>query len=518
MYKLMIIDDEAIVREGIKLLFSWEDEGFELCAEAANGREGLEKMLSYQPELVLVDIKMPGINGIELIKRARAEGFQGQFIILTGYSEFDFAKSAISLGVKDYILKPINEKKLLENVRKICKELEQKKEKKAYDAESQLKAKEEVLRRILLHSSDRNVLAKEIERFQIDLNCSTYCVAIVSSIELLENEQSINQEKFNLLVKGIKSVRHVLMGENKMVLIQMGYPYIQFEEELLARNERVKKIYGSGFFISVGHNVSNWFDINFSYECANYLLGNKFLYKDRGVISIDIIQGHKEAGRYIVPEHLSTLIEVGDVQALKEEVDKFKCFCRFSLMKEPEIKLHIIINIITIQNILEKQNEQLAKLENEKHAIEDVNNANDFMELLDIFYQYLMKMCNDLGESNPKTIIRRVYAYMEKNYYKSLKLEAIAKIFNYNNAYLGKLFRLESGDSFNNILDQIRIDNAKRLLMETDLKVYQVAMKVGYSNVDYFHIKFKKYAGVSPKEFKKNKVLPRYVGIGDDYE
>ncbi len=94
---------------------------------------------------------------------------------------------------------------------------------------------------------------------------------------------------------------------------------------------------------------------------------------------------------------------------------------------------------------------------------------------------------------------------MEKNYHKDLKLENIAKNFNYNSAYLGKLFRKEMGETFNNSLDRIRITNAQKLLEETDLKVYQISEQVGYSSIDYFYMKFKKYVGISPKEYRKNR-------------
>lgn len=105
--------------------------------------------------------------------------------------------------------------------------------------------------------------------------------------------------------------------------------------------------------------------------------------------------------------------------------------------------------------------------------------------------------------SGTDNVIKRLNAYLEKNYNKDIKLETLAKIFNYNSAYLGKIFKKEMGESFNNVLDKIRIENAKRLLLETDLKVYQVSERVGYSNIDYFYAKFKRYVGISPKEFKR---------------
>jgi len=114
---------------------------------------------------------------------------------------------------------------------------------------------------------------------------------------------------------------------------------------------------------------------------------------------------------------------------------------------------------------------------------------------------------DDYAVSTSDNIAKCVYAYMEKNFDKDLKLENIAKTFNYNSAYLGKLFKKEMGEGFNNILDSIRIENAKKLLMEQDLKVYQVSEKVGFTNIDYFYNKFKKHVGLSPKEFQKKKPM-----------
>ena len=132
MYRLLIIDDEPMVREGIKILLPWEDYGFEITSDACDGKEGLKKVLELLPDLVLVDIKMPGFSGIELIKNAKEQGFKGKFIILTGHSDFEFAKSAISLGVRAYLLKPIDEDELINNINDIVKELDAKKDMDAF--------------------------------------------------------------------------------------------------------------------------------------------------------------------------------------------------------------------------------------------------------------------------------------------------------------------------------------------------------------------------------------------------
>lgn len=119
MHKVMIIDDEEMIRWGVKDLLDWEAEGFAFCEDGRDGRDGLKKLLEYKPDLAFVDIKMPGMSGIDLIQAARETGYEGCFVLLTGYSEFEFAKSAIKLGVKEYLLKPIDEDELGECVRRM---------------------------------------------------------------------------------------------------------------------------------------------------------------------------------------------------------------------------------------------------------------------------------------------------------------------------------------------------------------------------------------------------------------
>ena len=147
MFTAMIIDDETTVREGIKALIDWEAEGFRLGSCGRDGREGLANILRENPDLVLVDIKMPGLTGLEVIEEAKKQGFLGHFLILTGFSEFEYAKTAISMGVDGYLLKPIDEDELLEYVKKIRGELEEDARLSQYHEKNEEKARQELLRK-----------------------------------------------------------------------------------------------------------------------------------------------------------------------------------------------------------------------------------------------------------------------------------------------------------------------------------------------------------------------------------
>ncbi len=507
MYQMMIIDDEPIVRSGLKELLSWEELGFEICAEGQDGKDGLQKVLEFQPDVVLVDLKMPGLSGIELIREAKKQGFEGTFIILTGYSDFEFAKTAVSLGVRAYLLKPIDEDELLDNIKEVLRELESAKNLEAYYGKNELKAKQEVLRRLLLYLDDKEILRKEIRPYGVDFRYDTFCVAVLDGNTLgfaSEPNTEMREEKIECLLHSMERTERVPIEDDKWALIGKGYESAEFEKKLISANEKLNILLGTSFFITIGHNVTNWEDLHFSYESACLLLDYRFLYGDSDVVTLRLLEESGKNERNLSVEQLMQLIELGDVEGLKLLIDDLPLRFRKLLQKEAEIKIRMVRVVTQIQNlILRRYNGKDAEFPDIDLLTEQINNADTLGKLQEYLYTYCLGISNVIGASSSDTIIKRMNAYMENNYDKDLKLEAIAKMFNYNSAYLGKIFKREMGESFNNVLDHIRIENAKRLLNDTDLKVYQVSERVGFSNIDYFYAKFKRYVGVSPKEFKK---------------
>ncbi|NLZ81280.1 MAG: response regulator, partial [Clostridiales bacterium] len=205
MYQLLIIDDEPIVRKGIEKLLDWEDYGFRVCGEGIDGIDGLHKILEYQPDLVLVDIKMPGMNGTELIREAKKQGFEGKFIILTGYSDFSFAKTAVSLGVRAYLLKPIDEYELIAYLKDILEELHAKENLDDYYTKNELKARHELLRRLLLSMGETEELRNELRLYGFELKHNRFCVAILNERDRYERVEynPLLEEKLKLFLHNL---------------------------------------------------------------------------------------------------------------------------------------------------------------------------------------------------------------------------------------------------------------------------------------------------------------------------
>ncbi len=505
MYRVMIIDDEAMIRWGIHDLLDWEEEGFGFCEDGKDGLDGLRKLLEYRPELALVDIKMPGMSGIELIQAAREEGYGGSFIILTGYAEFEFAQSAVRLGVKEYLLKPIDEEELKSCVRRIREELVRKEGEQVYHFTNETIAREELLRRIILQMDTREELAEKIERYQIPFGESILSAAILTDRELTGGvENSGFQEKVRTFLQDKELYNEKIVMDGKVVLVSFGLDHKTWAELLSRRNEWIRKRFGESLLIAVGHNVNQWYDLCYSYEFACFLLEQNFLLSHYDVLSIQTIEEQQKNVECPSAEQFMILIEVGDLEGIRENVEKYEVYCRKRLMKEMDIKIQILYHLMTIRNGIEKKYGTLAGQTME--LMEKMNQSEKLDVLMEQYCQVLCDMCRQIGGDDPGTVIKRMYYYMEKHYDEDLKVESFARMFNYNSNYLGRIFRKEMGDSFNNILDTVRIVNAKRLLLETDMKVYQISEQVGYGNVDYFYMKFRKYVGVSPKEYRKEMI------------
>ena len=552
MYRAMIIDDEEIVRWGIRDLMDWETEGFSLCEDGRDGRDGLEKLLDSRPDLVLVDIKMPGISGIELIRLAREAGFGGHFVILTGYSEFEFAKAAISLGVEEYLLKPVDEEELARCVRKIHGKLEEQSQEERRRIAGEETEREALLGRILLHDGTREELQEQMERLGVSLGEDILCAAILADGGA--GQEGGFRRKCRDFLKESSLYRMKLEMDGRVILVGSGMDDKTWAGKLSARSARIRSRYGEGLVIAVGNPVGHWYELCHSYQFAKFMMEQEFLLGQGDVLSMQAIEEQRRKAENPPAEYFLMLAEVGDLEGIREGVEKFRTWCIRNFKTETDVKVQVLYNLMTIQNSIEKKygscgdgqagqsaanlkpaeqnaanpgrtgQEAAGRKPTEKNAanpgrteqeaagrnvadlpwqMEKLNQAEKLDEVMELYAAILEDICLRIGAQGSDTVIKRMYYYMEKNYGQEMKLESFAKMFNYNANYLGKIFRKEIGDSFNNILDSIRIANAKRLLEEMDLKVYQISEQVGYKNIDYFYLKFRKYVGVSPKEYQK---------------
>jgi two-component system response regulator YesN len=497
--KALIVDDEANVREGIKAIIDWEACGFSICGEGINGNDGLEKILALKPELTLLDIKMPALNGIEVAERARKAGYAGKFIILSGYSEFAYAQSAIRQGVSAYLLKPIDENELADVVRRAAADIERELEKAESDREG-------LMRGALLGGA-----ALEVPDAYKD--CRHFQAAVLDrgkagpGAEPGEPALTLRFARENGLdctdVDGRSAL--ILCGSD------CAARFLRFARSADAELARDRAV------VCFGRAVQSYGDLAASYRDALSLAKRRFFIYD----GCPVLCGHPaEAGARELPagkksvkidESLDMLylcIEVGELDRIAELLDGIRMFYRESAIRRDKV-VGILTNLYC--EIMRRIREHHIHLEESFRSYSEIHDKLDGMAALnDIvawlrgeFYRYSAAIGNDSGED----IIMKLLNYIEKYSDIDMSLESLASVFGYNSTYLGRAFKNAVGESFLTFLDKARIKKAEALLEQSNLKIYEIAAKVGYMKLDNFFIKFKKYNGVSPNEYRKTKCL-----------
>jgi two-component system response regulator YesN len=227
MFRVLIIDDEPIVREGLKSVIEWEELGFTVCWDGADGNDGLNKILQLKPDLTMIDIKMPGLYGIQVIEQAQEQGYKGKFIILTGYSDFKDAQSAVRLGIHSFLLKPIDENELVESLIKLKKNISAEYEARIYLNQNLKTVKESIITDILCSKGEHLHKDDYMRLYGLDMNYQVYQVAIIKSVRGDDYRQEVIKTFFSCE----KDIDPVIIGEI-VVLVLKGNSKLRLNEML----------------------------------------------------------------------------------------------------------------------------------------------------------------------------------------------------------------------------------------------------------------------------------------------
>lgn len=497
MYRVIIVDDEQLIREGLKVLIDWTDLGFEIIDEADNGIDAQQLVMAVQPEVILVDIKMPGLDGISLIKALRQQGYAGEVIILTGYAEFEYAKEAISLEVIDYLIKPIEEEELIQVLEKAKSKLDDEMTLK-YMLDNQKINLEKNHLRNRLFSNTQSEAEVTLGNDAFYTESDNYHVVILSLSDDLDVEQEQAIVAFLIDLKQARFLKY----EDKYIVVTKNKSLKQLQ---IALGNFIIKHDDIEIFITVGRQVKGEYLLRKSYLDAKNLSAKGFLYRDQNPVFWDEYDVEVPSDTLVFDAtYLYDLVEVGNDNAIKvyfsqmeeqmiysdNDVDKIKGICVNCFITAKE---RLIFNYGQVELILPDNNVIIDHI----YSAESLHDIIVYMEAC--FLEASAAVC----DGSTDNMIKRILNYIHNNYYRSLRLEFLARLFNYNSSYLGILFKEKTGDNFNLYLDKVRIEHAKTLIETGGYKVYEVAEKVGYSSVDYFYTKFKKHVGLSPNAYKK---------------
>lgn len=499
MIKVLLVDDEPNVRQGVRMMIPWQELGLEVIGEGEDGDDGLAKIMELDPDIVIADVKMPGMTGIQMIDAAKKKGFNGKSLILSGYSDFTYAKEAMSLGVRQFILKPVDEDELIDALKALREEIEGEERNKIVIEHGSEYLSEKLVQALLL--GDEKLIAKsELSSY----NYNSYTAAIITASENMSAEEK--NSLLNTLKKRLENDRVADVTTPGF----SGMIAVLFKDisrgKLMEYLSNMYKEYPEQIFITIGCTVSDMYDIKQSYCEADNLLKNRFQYLHRGVVSSETLSGDVREGNETdeLIDRIYAYIEINDTDKLDEALELFRASLCSEAYTAERIKVTCITAVMEIKsklvkNIGDKKTEQFIN----EDLIAGISERTSLFDIIELLKNTLTELSNTHFGRTTKSTMERVVQYIRSNYNSELRLEQLAAIFGYNRAYLGKVFHQYTGENFNNYLDSIRISEAKRLLEMDEYKVYEVAEMVGYTNINYFHNKFKKYVGVSPLSYKR---------------
>lgn len=505
---VLIADDEAIVREGLKHIIDWSELGFFICAEAENGEDALQKINKFHPDLVLLDIRMPKMNGTELIEQLRKNGFGGDFIILSGYSDFQYAQTALQYGVSYYLTKPIDEDKLEEAVLAVKMKVEMRLHKESSLHLYLKKAKTSVLFDLIIKPE----FDESLHYQEFGLISPIYQVVFYEGYTPFFSSYNF-EDLLRVTNNGNDSFEHIVINNHNVILLKGTFALERFNACLTHYENGTEK--GSpldSIFLVYGKPIHRLSDIHASYLGCRTLMERRFFCEENQHFmsyddlptSFSEIPFATSANANTYSELLVNYIQTSNRRKISQVLTEMKnamLICPDDVNSLKHFLADIMIQIK--QSIAHSYNHVAIPLSPNALMLESIQSKYYLFEILLYFTEQFEIIMNAIGNHSSDSIFEDILYYINHNYYEPLKLESIAPLFGYNSSYLGKLFMSKTNKSFNAYLDEIRIAHSTKLLAETDLKVYEIASKAGYRNVDYFHQKFKKIVGCSPAEYRK---------------
>lgn len=501
--RILIVEDEAKIRTGMSKLISAHT-AHTIVGEAKNGKEGLELILRLHPELVISDIRMPVMGGLEMLEAAKREGMKCHFIILSGYSEFEYAQRALRSGVDDYLLKPLAAEDVTAVLEKIQSRVQAEEEQAAESAEG-------LLRDILL--GVRSITEEDYEKLKdqasltenlpcylaagylgdADAGYAVFAARQWEQLRIADGQLCIfytmleNTQEMFCLIQG--NIGEDALAEKIAHRLFRNLRQEDMPVWALTKLEDIRKLQ------SAGKELREW-----------YLYG--MFPGRRRVLTRECIQ-EAGGGDYQYPVQLESRIRAsicsGSAEGLDRDVKAFMEYIRGLQCNPLYFRKAYGKMINVIENICSEVNPQAYRQMQDEHLEKTVANALTLRTLEKCLQRELQILFSgkDRKEDIRNYTIRRAMNYIREHYCENISLELLADRLEITPEYLSTLFNREVGINFTTFLKRFRISHAKRLLKGTDKKIYEISTEVGYNDPKYFNRVFKEEVGISPGDYRQ---------------
>lgn len=527
MWKIAIIDDDPNLLEGMRNVIPWEELDAQWVGEGIDGQEGMELIRRMQPDIVISDIDMPVMNGLEMIAALRKEQYRGKFVILSGYSDFEYARQALRLAVDDYLSKPITMENLLKVINRVIGELEEErlKELEAHEYGQRLQLFEpyvmkEWLKSLLIGDAFKQPV--ELESIKEKLARWETQRHMVLCMELDMSEGLKNWFTFDrgLMRFAIQNVVREMMDAFKLeyeyiemnsrqyaLLLHLNEGSLNMEQQMKAVSskltEGLKAHTKLDASIGIGSLQENWRKASDSFEDACHRLRGERLEQqgesdtayDKSKSSVRFYHQLAEAIRNLQEEHAVSLV-AGYVSGLRQDgpLHKYeiKQFANELWVIIAYALYDIGIDLRSIYPSFEPQTEA-----NAEHT------PDSLRKWLEVMVRTIINSTHMHENVRHRKIVEFMTQYMHEHYMEDITLSVMAEKVQVSRNYLGQIFKNVMNETFNSYVTRIRMERAKSMLLQGNLYIYEVAEKVGYNSISYFSTQFKKYTGSNPTDLIK---------------
>ncbi|WFR55520.1 response regulator [Anaerocolumna sp. AGMB13025] len=528
MYKVMIVDDEVLVRVGLKTTIDWEAIGFTIVSEAANGEQAYENYLKSRPEVIITDIKMPKQDGLWLVEQIRKEDSDAQILVLTCYDEFSYVRKAIRTGANDYILKSeIEDEELIKLMLSLKEKLDtqsktdMEQENKPTTEEHKLAVAAELLKKGF-HLEEKQLKALKTLNFPVtDTSYAFISLSVNYNGDTKTDISQVDYAVLNILFEqfNLNGIAHIDIVHTDIAQSHRYLIFISSKDLKAAEIKRTFSAAASGalqyFNVSLNGIYSQVF---YEAEQAGRIY-NTFSDKTQAlfytmkdnhlIIPADTINFEEPSVSELKNLYNKNFIEaigLENLDRVKELLEEKERYFKSTTVSPMIVKIfysNLLGDIFGSYGLYLAESPEFETHKSYHYKIEQADRLSDINKLFLDFSEKLIRQIQEIRYNNSRFLINQALNFINYHYTEKISLDDVAMELSVSKHYLSSVFKKETGENMSIYINKLRIEKAKRLLLESDIKIKEIFEKVGYSDQQYFSKVFKKITGKTVVEYKE---------------
>jgi len=505
MYHLLIVDDEPFVFQGLEKLIAWDEYGITLCQPCYNATDAIQYLENNSVDILLTDIQMPELSGIGLLRHIKKKNYPIRCMVLSGYDDFEYVKAAAALGIENYFLKPVNAEELSSTLVSIIKSIQKE------EREQQLQhhfLQENFLHAWLNNSIDPFQMEEKAGIAELNVNALSFCAVILDFHN--QSDSNANSHTAALIARNMEEWRLgfcISQSETSLILILMGYDHIMDEMEAKQivgqLNQKTLSKYGGAPLVCIGSIETSSALLHRSFRHAQKLHRYAMLLSDRPLLfSYDEIftNSHHYFSAGLLQELRLNIILQKQEQIMNLIKAAFPPCGNYTTVL---LQNTFLLFLSTLFSELDPFQTQATLFDGRKESdqIFQIDTVQDMVEAIYRATSFLQEK-QDAAVRDSNDYVSYMTDYVRQHFAEPISLKLIGNALSVSPSYLGRLFLNETGMPFSAFLNKFRIQYAKNLLRNTNMKIADIGIAVGFNTTNYFTTIFRKFTDSTPTEYK----------------